>query len=201
MINQENPFWIWAFKQRAAMVKNLILNKKIDKDNFFLSFTRHTPAMVTFGVDGLNASIKGFGFVPKLEIIGQITSRLNQAITTDDPNSLQILYDNIYSDTAVKQIDVKYLISLELAYKHTYKNVSEKGKTLCTLLYYMPPAVSYELRGEVALHVNDEYSQFANAVHDIYHRPQGVKKPDMAYLFEIKEIFDNSVKSFGNKIY
>lgn len=201
MIDYDNPFWVWAFKQRAAMVKNLISNKNIDKNDFFLSFTRHTPAMITFGVEGLNASIKGFGFVPKPETINQITAKLNQAIATNDPDALQILYDGIYSDSAVKQIDTKYLISLELAYKHTYKNVSEKGKTLCTLLYYMPPAVSYELRGEVTLHENDDYSHFANAVHDIYHRPNSIKKPDMAYLFEIKEIFDNSVRSFGTKIY
>lgn len=201
MIDHENPFWVWAFKQRAAMVKSLITSKNIDKDNFFLSFTRHTPAMITYGVEGLNASIKGFGFVPKRETIGQVTSKLNKAIESNDPNSLQILYDCIYSDSAVLHIDTRHLISLELAYKHTYKNVSEKGNALCTLLYYMPPVVSYELRGEVSLHENDEYSLFANAVHDIYHRPTAEKKPDKAYLFEIKEIYDNSVKSFGKKIY
>lgn len=201
MISKDNPFWIWAFNQRAAMVKNLISNKKIDKDNFFLSFTRHTPAMVTNGEAGLNASIKGFGFVPNPEHIKQITSTLKHAIETDAPDSLQILYDCIYSDLAVQNIDTKHLISLELAYGHTYKNVNKVNNALCTLLYYMPPAVSFELRGEVALHENDEYSEFANAVHDIYHRPQGEKKPDKAYLFEIMEIYDNSVKSFGKRIY
>jgi hypothetical protein len=183
------------------MVKDLITNTNIDKDKFFLSFTRHTPAMITMGVEGLNASIKGFGFVPKLEFIKQIINLLTQAIESNEPNSLEILFDCIYSDQAATNIDTKHLISLEMAYKYTFKNVSEKGITNCTLLYYMPPVTSYELRGEVVLHENDVYSNFANAVHDIYHRPKGQRRQEKAYLFQIHEIFDNSVKSFGNKIY
>lgn len=61
--------------------------------------------------------------------------------------------------------------------------------------------ISFEVRGNVEVHSDDQYSMFANAIHDIYHskNTQIASKP--AYIMTIEEIFDNSVQGFGKKIY
>ena len=199
MSKMPQVFWEWAFVQRADFIRKMMDNQKMDEREIYLGFTRHTPAMVTNGPAGLNASIKGFGFVPRQEYIEKVTSALNSEIEEKESKPLKALWDNIYSPEASKNIDRTRLISLELARKHTFENVSP-GKTQCTLIYYQPPMVSFEVRGEVELACDDKIIDFANAIHDVYHkRPKGSKK-NLAYTFFIREVFDNSVSSFGKRL-
>ena len=199
-----NSFLNWAYIGRRELLEK-IYNKKIDNDTkMFIEFIRHTPVMITNGKAGLNGSVKGFGFVPKKEYINETLDKLMKVISLGENASederLKALIDNVYSENAKEKIDFQKMISLELAQKHTWDNVNN-GCNLCTLVYYQPPAISFELRGSVEIHQNDEYSMFANAMHDIYHSKDTVIGEFPAYLINIEEIYDNSVSHFGKKIY
>ena len=78
-----------------------------------------------------------------------------------------------------------------------------------TLIFYQPPAISYELRGKMEIYDETEtgkreiYQQFINAQHDVYHFPdmsRWLTRP--AYIFRIEEIYDNCVTKdgFGEKM-
>jgi len=199
MSRMPQAFWEWAFVQRADFIRKMMDKQDMDEGEMFLAFTRHTPAMVTNGPAGLNASIKGFGFVPKEECIDEVIAVLNMEIEGKKQGALKILWENIYSPEASRNIDKTKLVSLELARKHTFENVSP-GKTPCTLIYYQPPKVSFEVRGEVELLHEGKVLEFAYAVHDVYHRRPAGSKKNLAYQFFIKEVFDNSVSSFGKRL-
>jgi hypothetical protein len=62
-------FFNWSYKTRANTVLKLFNGEEISNEKMFLSFTSHNPAMVSNGTAGLNASIKGVGFVPKPEFM------------------------------------------------------------------------------------------------------------------------------------
>lgn len=204
MIDSSNPFLIWAYNGRRALLDD-IYNKRItDNSKMFVEFTRHTPVMITNGPAGLNGSVKGFGFVPRKEYIGEISDKLMEVIrlgeSASENDRLKALIDIVYSENNREKIDFDKLISLELAKKHTWENVNN-GCCSCTLVYYQPPVISFEVRGSATIHRNDEYSMFANAIHDIYHSKNVEIANNPAYVVDIAEIFDNSVKHFGKKIY
>jgi hypothetical protein len=41
------------------------MEEDVPSHEIFLGFTRHNPAVVSSGREGLNASIKGVGYIPK----------------------------------------------------------------------------------------------------------------------------------------
>ena len=87
--------------------------------------------------------------------------------------------------------------SLELAKKHSWKNVQENNQV--TLLFFEPPAVSFEVRGHVeVVQEGNKYHKLINAQHDVYHEPnpEGWKSRP-AYIFLIDEIYNNSVSKQG----
>ena len=60
-------FFKWAFDTRGKTVMALNNGEDITKEKMFLSFCSHDPAFISHGPAGLNASIKGIGFMPKYE--------------------------------------------------------------------------------------------------------------------------------------
>ena len=204
MIEITNSFLAWAYAGRRELLEDIYNDKIADKNKMFIEFTRHTPVMITNGPAGLNGSVKGFGFVPKQEFVSEMLARLVDIIKLGEKASdevrLKTLIDTVYCKDVEHKLDFSKLVSLELAKKHTWENVSA-GKGSCTLVYYQPPMISFEVRGSVEVHSDDQYSMFANAIHDIYHskNTQIASKP--AYIMTIEEIFDNSVQGFGKKIY
>ncbi len=115
---------------------------------------------------------------------------------------LKLLVDWMYSEAAHDRIDFSRVGSLELAKKHSYENY--KVNPQATLLFYEPPAISFEVRGRMEIHDETDsgkreiYQQFINAQHDVYHHPDAsrwLSRP--AYIFRIEEIFDNSVSKTG----
>lgn len=204
MIETSNPFLVWAFAGRRELLENIYNDRIADNNKMFIEFTRHTPVMITNGPAGLNGSVKGFGFVPKNEFVSEMLAKLVDVIKLGEKASdelrLKTLINTVYSNDSEHKLDFSKLVSLELAKKHTWENVNS-GNALCTLVYYQPPMISFEVRGNVEVHSDDQYSMFANAIHDIYHskNTQIASKP--AYIMTIEEIFDNSVQGFGKKIY
>jgi hypothetical protein len=216
-----NKFYDWAYGGRAATVKRLRAGEEISHDRMFLSFTTHNPAYIRNGSKGLNASIKGIGWLPKKELLPEILAEYVEHIKTykagDDSYSkrgLEILYNRLYSDEAAKNIDFDIIGSIEMAFVHTWYNLLENPQT--TLLFYQPPAVSFELRGKTEIvgkryEKTDSvkpsdlelYQQFINAQHDVYHAPNIDRwKTRPVYIFRVEEIWNNSTgpDGFGKRI-
>ncbi|MFA5289658.1 MAG: hypothetical protein WC351_01285, partial [Candidatus Izemoplasmatales bacterium] len=56
-------FFNWAFRTRANTVIKILNKEEMSQEKVFLSFCSHDPALVSYGPAGLNASIKGIGFM------------------------------------------------------------------------------------------------------------------------------------------
>lgn len=207
-MNTAENFFKWSFTTRANTVMKIYNGEEISKEKMFLSFTSHNPAMVSYGPAGLNASIKGVGFVPKPEYLQETLDAYIAHINTYDPNDktysqrgLEVLIKYLYGPEAAHRVDLSVITSLEMAKKHTWENYLVNPEA--TLIYYQPPVVSYELRGKVEVHEEGIYQQFVNAQHDVYHAPnmeRWVTRP--AYVFRINEVYDNCVSKdgFGTKM-
>jgi len=207
-------FFNWAYSNRANTVKKLLSGEELSHEKLFLGFCCHTPVFVSNGTAGLNASVKGIGFMPKEEYLEDTLAAYLEHIKSYDPEDkeysqrgLVILEKCLYSDEAKQRIDFTRLGSLELAKKHSYINYRENPEA--TLCFYQPPAVSYELRGKMRIiDENDSgkreiYQQFINAQHDVYHTAdmdRWLSRP--AYVFDIEEVWDNGVgkEGFGTRM-
>jgi len=198
----------WAYHDRAQLIRRQAEGEEIQPQEIFLGFCRHTPAIVSAGPAGLNASIKGVGFIPKLEYVQETLDAYLQHIQTGwregySEAGLQLLMGLLYGEGCQDRIDFTRFGTLELARRHTWENLQTDPKV--TLLFYQPPMISFEVRGRAEIHtVGSIYHQLLNAQHDVYHRPNPDGWKDRpAYLFVIEEIFDNSVtpKGFGKKIF
>ncbi|MFA5466438.1 MAG: hypothetical protein WC251_01185 [Candidatus Izemoplasmatales bacterium] len=207
-------FFNWAFRTRANTVIKLLNKEEMSPEKVFLSFCSHDPALVSYGPAGLNASIKGIGFVPKPEYLEETLEAYIKHIETyngDDKEysqrGLELLVKHLYGPEAQNRVDFSLIGSLEMAKKHSYANY--KANPEATIIFYQPPMISYELRGKMEIHdemdsgKREIYQQFLNAQHDVYHRPdrnRWLRYP--AYVFRIEEIYDNCVTKdgFGTKM-
>jgi len=103
----------------------------------------------------------------------------------------------LYAPGCLERLDLRLFGSLELALGHTWANLQADPSV--TLLFYEPPAVSFEVRGRAEIHGEGSlYHRLINAQHDVYHQPhpeRWAKRP--AYLIAIDEVFDNSASSEG----
>ena len=207
-------FFKWAFDTRGRTVIALNNGEDISKEKMFLSFCSHDPAFISNGPAGLNASIKGIGFLPKPEYLEETLEAYLKHIDTFDPEDktyskrgLELLVKYMYGPEARDRIDFSCVGSLEMAKKHSYENY--KVNPQATLLFYQPPMISYELRGQMEIIDECEsgkreiYQQMINAQHDVYHRPnKSIWLDRPAYLFHIEEVYDNSATrdGFGTKM-
>ena len=189
----------YAFEERVEGIKRL-LNGKFGPE-VLISFTRHNAAIITCGPAGVNGSIKGVGFIHKGELLTETIEKMREELRRPYTplNAGRFLLEEIY---VRERIDFTKLVSLELARKHTWKNLTE-GRKEATVLFFTPPSTSYEVRCDVEIHEDGPVWEYTNALHDIFHRP---KKPrdwsrTPAYLFKIREIYDNGEDKMGVKIY
>ena len=187
------------FYKRREFIENVIKGNINDRD-FAIVATRHNPAFATYGPAGLNVSVKGVGFVVKEEFLEETIEKLKEAafMKENAVERLKTLLELVYNE---ERIDFSKLITLELAKKHTWKNLKDDGGAV-TLLYFIPPDIAFEVRCKAEVHLNGPYFEYANIIHDFYHAPHKVgKRCFPTYVLTIKEIYDNSVDSFGKKIY
>ena len=191
----------YVYKQRFKTLLKF-LRGEIDKKELMIAFTRHTPVVATYGPAGLNASVKGVGIIVKKEyirkVINEIYSILRENINKEERvvRVAKLLLDN------EELIDKEKLIGIELAKLHTWQNIKEKA--LATLLFYTPPCISFEVRCRVGIHENDEYWEYANLLHDVFHSntlKRNLWRQRPVYVFEIIEIYDNSPQAMGKLIY
>lgn len=214
MRSAEN-FFEWAFDTRAKTVMKIYNGEQMSMEKMFISFCSHEPAFVSYGPAGLNASVKGVGFIPKDEYLEDTLEVYLKHIKTFDPEDktysqrgLGILIEQMYSKQARNRIDFTKLGSLELAKKQSWENYQVNKEA--ALIFHQPPMLSYKLKGRIEIYDEEQsgkkelYQQFINAQHDMYHTPGGMdlwkKRP--AYIFHIEEIYDNSAskEGFGTRL-
>lgn len=202
-----DAFLRWAYQERAALVRRQAMGERVPPHEIFLGFTRHNPAIVSYGPAGLNASIKGVGYIPKPEYVQETLDAYLEHIGRGwrdgySNEGLQLLMRFLYGEGCQERIDFFRLGSLELAKDHTWDNL--RANPIVTMLFYQPPAVSFEVRGRAEIHEEGSiYHRLINAQHDIYHQPHPERWPKRpAYLLLIEEIYDNSVspEGFGRRI-
>ena len=214
-MRSSKSFFQWAFDSRAETVRKLYNGEQMSMEKMFLSFCSHEPAFVSNGPAGLNASVKGVGFLPKDEYLEETLEIYLEHIKTYEPGDktygqrgLGILLEQMYGEEARGHIDFTKLGSLELAKRQSWENYQVNSEA--ALLFHQPPMISYKLKGKVEIYdenisgKREIYQQFINAQHDMYHTPGGMdlwtKQP--AYIFRIEEIYDNSAtkEGFGVKL-
>ena len=198
-----SSFFKWAFETRAKNVMSIYNGEEISREKLFLNFTSHNPALVTNGPGGLNASIKGIGFIPKKEYMDEILEKyinhINSYVKDDKEYSqrgLALLVEELYKPEVRHKIDFTKIITLELAKNHTWQNVQDNDEA--TYIFYQPPVISYELRGKIKIDDDGLYKKFINAQHDVYHAPdmsRWERRP--ALIFHIEEVYNNSVSKQG----
>lgn len=214
-MQSSKKFFEWAFDTRAMTVIKLYEGEQMSMEKMFLSFCSHEPAFVSYGPAGLNASVKGVGFLPKDEYLEETLEVYLKHIKTYDPEDktysqrgLGILIKQMYGEDARSRVDFTKLGSLELAKRQSWENYQVNKEA--ALIFHQPPMISYKLKGKIEIYDEETsgkrelYQQFINAQHDMYHTPGGMdlwaKQP--AYIFRIEEIYDNSAtrNGFGAKL-
>ncbi len=197
MIPEE--FINYAFDERVKMIRKMLSGNM--SDEILIGFTRHNAAIITCGQAGINGSIKGVGFIHKDKYIQETLEKMREELKSEYSmfRAGKFLLEEIY---VRNKIDFEKIISLELARKHTWHNLMS-GEKRATILFFTPPSKSYEVRCDVEIHIDDDVWEYANSLHDIFHRPEKPRdwKRTPAYLFKIREIYDNSEDRMGVRIY
>ena len=206
-------FFDWAFRTRAQNVIRLYNGEMTSPEKMFLSFCSHEPAFVSHGPAGLNASVKGVGFLPKDEYLEETLAAYREHIATFDPadkeygrRGLALLIKYMYGEEAHGRIDFSRLGSLEMAKRQSWENY--RANSEAALIFHQPPMISYKLKGRVEIcdeggtEKQELYRQFINAQHDVYHNPNPGAPLYPAYIFRIEEVYDNSAtkNGFGQKL-
>lgn len=207
----------WAYFQRTGFVKSIMNSAGKDSAKFLIESTRHNPTLCTGRIEGnrliLNAKVVGSGFVPKREFIQPAIQDLKAHVETSDHASdseysehgVRLLLKHLYHEDraeARRRMDFSKLSTLEMAAgigrssKHTWLNVQSSSTAVLT--YYMPPNISFEVRGQLDVHTAGTYHEFVNLVHDTFHRaPATSRTYKPCYIVNVEEVYDNSVTNNG----
>ncbi len=189
----------YAFRQRVRLIREMASGRV--GPGTLLGFTRHNPAIITCGPAGPNGSIKGIGFIHREEVLEETLERMREELARpfDPRRAAEFLLGEIYVED---KIDFGKLTTLELAKGHTWRNLTSGGPARATILFFTPPETSYELRCDVEIHESGPIWEFVNSVHDLFHRPSKPRdwKKTPAYLFKIREIYDNGAEAMGVRI-
>lgn len=188
-----------------------------------------TASIAEDGTLDVNAKIVGVGYVPKERFLSDAIDKLSAHVREGDSQFemaksekekrafyedyqtrgmralLRVLYFG--PKKAKERVDFTKMSTLELALdvphssKHTWSNVQSSRKAC--LVFYRPPNISFELRGEIGIYIDSEYHDFVNLVHDSFHfTPLGMRTDKAAYIMDIEEVFDNGPtrEGFGRRI-
>ncbi len=195
-------FYKYFFLDRVEVLKKICVGGA-SLENYLIDFTRTTPVVITYGPAGLSGSVKMVGFIPKEEYLEDLVEKAIYYAYENRPRDMReiscLLYREFYR---LDYMDPMVLGGLEMAYKHSWVNINATREA--TLLFYTPPTTSFEVRCSVEIHdkEDDLYRVYLNSLHDLFHW-SGRRSSYPAYLFKIREIYDNSVSKngFGRRIY
>lgn len=189
-----------------------------------------TAAIGEEGNIEVNSKVVGIGYVVKKEHLNEKVRIFQEHIAITDEEyaaakndknmlrriyrehakrGLKLLLNHLYSEPEVAErtIDFEKLATIELAArlphssKHTWRIV-QRNRT-ASILFFQPPRISFELKGRLTIHIDDDYSKFVTSVHDTYHYTPPEKRGFRpVYIFHVEEVYDNSPtpKGYGRKI-
>jgi len=189
-----------------------------------------TAAPRSDGTVELNGKVVGVGYVLKREKMGSAIKALRDHLRATDEEyeaargdreklrrlyeehsrrGLELLLRYLYlpPDEAEKAVDFEKLATVELAKrlpwssKHTWRIV-QRSKAAC-LVFFQPPSTSFEVRGTLSVHVDDEYHEFVTLAHDAYHYTPPEHRTDRpVYVIHVTEVYDNSPTrgGFGTRL-
>jgi hypothetical protein len=229
-------FLEWAYFDRVEFVKKLAEGKpagsRLREPSLLLEGTRHTPVFCTASMDEkghitVNGKVVGAGFVLKRKYLEEAVEKFRTHVESYATMSreeyrrkgvnllLQLLYLEDRKE-ARRRVDFSKISTLEMAKgkpgaaEHTWTNLQRYRGEAC-FIYYMPPRVSFEVRGDVEVYREGPYHEFVNLVHDCYHRPLA-SRTDRPWrtsyadipcvILNVKEVYDNSAtpRGFGIKM-
>lgn len=193
----------YIFIKRIETLKKFI-NGELKGSDFFIEFTRATPTVITYGPAGLSGSVKMLGFIPYKKYLKKLTLKAEEYAYVKKPNSIIEVIKILLKEFYVKKyLNLNVLGGLEMGLKHSWVNIKSSKKA--TLLYYTPPNESFEVRCDVTIYKSGLVKRYLNALHDVFHARKELDKKSNypAYVFKIKEIYDNSNSSsgFGRRIF
>jgi len=178
----------------------------------------------------VNGKIVGIGYIPKKEYLKNYIEIFEKHIENSDKifekiknnniklkelydqhakRGLKLLLEYMYlkREEALEKINFEKLATIELAKripyssKHTW-NLIQKNRYVC-LLFFQPPAISFEIKGYATIYENGDYHKLVNLIHDCYHyTPPEKRKNRPVYIIDVLEVYDNSAtkSGFGTKI-
>ncbi len=165
---------------------------------------RLSAMLATSGPAGINVSPFMISFLPKKEKLAEINHKIKEYMSAPGPKSMQMgtqfILDVLYDESILEPL--KFITHM-MNKGHTYQNVLDNGNL--ALGFIIPPDKgAYEVRAKGSIEEEGEYYEFANLAHDVIH----VKPHDKAFhdwcpalIIDIIEIYDNSYKSLGKKLY
>lgn len=118
---------------------------------------------------------------------------------------LQILLRHVYfenEEEANRRVDFTKIATLEIGVevagssKHTWRNIQSCRRAV--MLYYMPPKISFEVRGELDVLTEGDCFEYVNLAHDAFHytpAERRVFRP--CYILNVEEVYDNSATEEG----
>ncbi|MCS7369162.1 MAG: hypothetical protein NDF57_05570 [archaeon GBS-70-058] len=210
----------WAYFGRVKVLKSQLSKGFVQEPMFFIDMMRHTPILATASIINgrifVNAKVVGAGFILKEDYIDEALGKLREHYLRGESmdrleyakEGVKLLLEILYFDDEVKayeKVDFTKIATLELAAgrkdssKHTWTNI-QSNREAC-LLYYMPPNISFEIHGEVDVHLEGKYYEFVNLVHDAFHyTPPKARVNRPCLIFNVREVYDNSPRAMGIKI-
>jgi len=72
-------FQRWAFFGRRTLLDRMI-ERRADRFDSTVGFTRHNPAFITGGPAGLNGSIKGVGYIHKEQFLEESLEKMKKRL-------------------------------------------------------------------------------------------------------------------------
>jgi hypothetical protein len=197
LVELDDAFMEWNLESRLDYLKTIAEGKMPSLAG------PHAAAVATYGggrLDShfsLNNAIKGMGFAPKLEHIGEMIDRYKSTIDLPMPEKLEILQGNYRRPELwdrTKQVSLELYASPDFE-THTFLNIMTNP--VATIVFTDMP--SYELRAIVrivhpqdpqALPFEKDLLEYSNMAHGYFHG--GADKRFNLLAFHIIEQFDNS---------
>lgn len=210
----------WGYFERVKILKKQSMEGISISVDFLINMMRHTPILATASIINgrifINAKVVGAGFVLKSEFLYEAIEKLKQHVDRGERmnrseyarEGIKLLLEVLYfeeEEEAYRRVDFTKISTLELAKrrpsssKHTWINI-QSNKEAC-LLYYMPPNISFEIHGEIDIHIDGPYYEFVNLVHDVFHyTPPQARIDRPCLIFNVREVYDNSPKAMGIRL-
>jgi hypothetical protein len=190
----------------------------LQEPSLLLETTRHNPVLCTASIDEkghitVNGKFVGAGFVPKKRFLEEAVEQLGTHVESYADMSMEeyakkgldLLLELVYledREEAWRRVDFSKISTLELGKgrpgvaEHTWVNLQRYKEEAC-LVFYRPRTLSFEVRGDVEIHVKGPYHEFVNLVFECIHRTRPSRTNRPCLILNVKEVYDNSITPAG----